>query len=192
MMRTVSTFCVAAAFACAFAVNAQEPTTKTKQAGKSPAAAKKTGEARTLTLTGCLQQGSDANTYTLTNVAVDMRTTAAGSQGTTGSGTSGAAAGSRPTPRTATTSGSAKPTWTLAPERNVDLAAHLGHRVQVTGTTSGDTRDETMKSETKSAGTAKTSAGETKSEQTAKGELTMSAQKLTVTTIKHISDTCAK
>lgn len=191
MTRTASGLCLAAAFAFAVGTAAQEPPTP-GQPGKSPAGK---ADGKTLTLTGCLQQGADASTFTLTNVKVETGASATEKAMEATSGTSGTAAGAAAGTGGATATAAAKTadasaTWIVASEASLDLKPHVGHRVQLTGTAVGDMKDHTMKSETKTEGTAKTPAGTVKSEQTAKGELSMTGHKLNAQSVKHIAETC--
>jgi hypothetical protein len=177
MTCTATGFCVAAAFVSVVGVAAQsaKPAPRTGDAARDP---------KTLTLTGCLQQGADSATYTLTNVAVDPGASATGGKSAT-AGTSGGAAAAAGSAATTTD------VWTIVPAK-VDLKPHVGHRVQVTGAATGEPAGSAMKSETKAAGTGQTAAGTVKSEQSAKGELIVGAHKLTVTTVKHIAETCGR
>jgi len=69
-------------------------------------------ENRSMTLTGCLQAGSEPNTYTLSNVSMSR------------SRSSGAP---NEMARTETS-------YKLIPEGNVNLKDHVGHKVEITGT----------------------------------------------------------
>src|SRR5688572_933436 len=84
----------------AFAVAAQAPSTETKGQGKD------------VTLSGCLQAGTEPNTFTLKNVTY---TPVAGSE-------------TRP-PELA----KVDTEYRLAADANVNLKNHVGHKVEVTG-----------------------------------------------------------
>src|SRR5688500_1290801 len=80
----------------------------------------------TITVTGCLQAGTAADTFTL-SIVTQIAT------GTSATGTSGSAAATA----SASASGSPKATDTkyeLVTTGNVNLKPHVGHKVEITGT----------------------------------------------------------
>ena len=70
----------------------------------------KTEHAKTMTYAGCVQTGTQTQTYTLQNVVPISKTETSGTAGTT------------------TTT-----TYALVPEGTVELQSHVGHKVEVTG-----------------------------------------------------------
>jgi trans-2-enoyl-CoA reductase len=113
------------------------------------AAAKPQKKSAAHSMTGCLQKGTEPNTFTLTNVE--------------GNG-----------PKTVEVVGASK---------GVDLSAHVGHKVTLTGTTVGEKK--AAKAEAKAAGKS-TSKSETKSEMKEEaGEHHMH-----VTAVKMIAGSC--
>ena len=134
MKRAALGLCVATAFAASLAAQSQQPPSTTSQPGTSPAQSTAAGAAGDITITGCLQKGADG-AFTLSNVQQDASAT-----GTSGS--TGAAAGATSAPGAASTPGAtagasaggasaaASQTWAL---KGGDLAAHVGHRIAVTG-----------------------------------------------------------
>jgi hypothetical protein len=179
MRRIATGLCVAASFALGVTVAAQQ----TPPAQTSKAASDK--DSKTVTLTGCLQQGADASSFTLANALVEKPAgaAAAGTSGTAAGTTTGGAA----TGTASAAHGSEAPaTWTLAPSSGVDLKPHVGHKVQVMGTAASDM----AMSKTEAKGTSTTASG-AKTETSAKGELSMGAHKLNVTSVKHIAETCS-
>ena|SRR5437764_286559 len=73
-------------------------------------------------VTGCLGAGPAAQTFTLTTVEADVRPNPVGTSGVVGSPESGTA---KPEVKTVI--------YTLTPQMGVDLSAHVGHTVEVTG-----------------------------------------------------------
>jgi hypothetical protein len=184
MKRTASGVCVAAAFAFAVTAGAQEPTSTTKQTTSTTKS-----ESKTITVTGCIQQGATASSYTLTNVTPDTSaSTPSASTGATGT------TGSSATPPSSEMSKHDNvKEWTLVPGASVDLSTHVGHKVTITGTpaakASAGYSSSTTKSETEPAtGATKTEKSETssKSEMSAGGE-----HKLNVTSVKMVSASCS-
>jgi hypothetical protein len=102
-------FCAAFMLALGMSLSAQHRGVKTRTRTTAAASAK------TITLTGCLESGSDASTYVLSNVMPRKAKTDKPSQpqGTT-VGTAGAVT-----------------TYDLTPKEGVNLSAHIGHRVEV-------------------------------------------------------------
>jgi hypothetical protein len=95
------------------------------------AQATKASDGKTMTMTGCLEKGDEANTFKLTHVADDA-----------GAGTKTAEA--------------MKPNWELigAPA-SLKLSEHVGHKVTVTGSKAGAEESAKMEGKTGSASTAK-------------------------------------
>lgn len=125
---------------CSFAVTASAEMTK-----KGPGATK--------TLTGCLQKGAEAGTYTLTNV------------------TGGPAATNKD--------------WHLmdAPSA-LNLDAHVGHKVAITGSVVG------VGAATKVEHKTTTTSSDAKVETTKEMKTELADRHLKVTSMKHIAATC--
>ena len=152
MLRVIWTVTIA----CAFAVSvfAQDPTSQYKPAPKADTA-------KTFTVTGCLQAGADASTFTLTNVK-------------------SAQAAAKPAetpaaPEAVGTAGAAK-TYELVAKEGVNLTPHVGHQVEITA------------SPAPAAGRADT-PGAPETAAPAAGAKPK-AQRVTVSAIKHISPSC--
>ena len=92
----------------AFAVAAQDPSTETKVKGKD------------VTLSGCLQAGTEPNTFTLKNVTYTQ------------------AAGSETTPPELA---KVDTEYRLAADAKVNLKNHVGHKVEVTGMFTAQKKD---------------------------------------------------
>jgi hypothetical protein len=106
-MRFVTSF-AAALFCASIAIHAQDTTTKTKTKIEGD-------KAKTVSYMGCLQTGTETNTFLLDKV-VPVTTT----KTTEVAGTGGAIT---------TTSTS----YILVPGERVTLTSHVGHKVEVTG-----------------------------------------------------------
>jgi len=117
MKRVFIATCMAAA--CAIGLSAQQPSTTT-----SPQSGRHGGP---MTVTGCVKAGDTSGTYMLTDI---QRSDAGGGSGattTTGAATTTAGGQGRGMGQLMLNSG--------APD--VDLSAHVGHKVEVTGMMSG-------------------------------------------------------
>jgi hypothetical protein len=120
----------------------------------------------TITATGCLQAGTTADSFTLTNVTQTARASSA--TGTSGSATASASA---------TAGGKETDTkYELTADANVNLKSHVGHKVEITGTP-----DE-------KAGAAG-STSSTSSSSSASG--TRPVKKVKVTALKHVAPSCS-
>ena len=103
-----------------------------------------------MTYTGCVQEGTTPGTFTLTNVSTTGGTSGSssgagtGTSGTSGTGTSGPRAAAA---RAGTSSEASMGTMTyeLVPAKGVELKAHVGHKVQVTGTMDDEQRQECVR-----------------------------------------------
>jgi len=122
--------CMATALAATVAAQApqtQPPSTTPQSPSTTPQSASPSqtpaGAAGDITITGCLMKGADG-AFTLSNVQQDATAT-----GTSGATTPGATAGAGATASAGAGSAAAS-TWML---KGGDLAAHVGHRIAVTG-----------------------------------------------------------
>jgi hypothetical protein len=196
MQRAIVAGCLSAAFAVALSAQApaQQPPSSSAGTSGSTAGAQQTTESgqrgmRPMTLTGCLKAGDTAGTYELTNVEMTGRR--GGATSTTGETAGGA---------TSTTGGEqgggrmgGMRTVMLNAGSDVNLAPHVGHKIEVTGTMSGGRRGGGASSST-TTGSATSTTGSTGEGQGAgsgmgagqgRGTRTMS-----VTSVKMISETC--
>jgi len=167
MKRTLTGLCLAAAASMVMTVSAQSGTmggsTETKETKKSD---------KSMTFTGCVEEGQTPGTYKLTKATTAGMSTGSG---TSGSGTSTGTSGSMSSEMT---------TFELVPASGVELKNHVGHQVQVTGTI--DKKD--------AAGTSGSGTGTSGSGTTASGMSGQSSgmdQKLKVKSLKMISTTCS-
>jgi len=106
-MKSAITFAAALVCAVGMTVHAQDSKVKSKT--------KSDHDSRTVTYTGCVQNGSETRTYILDRVVPVSRTTTTETKGTSGEVT--------------TTS----TTYMLVPGDKVELKSHVGHKVEVTG-----------------------------------------------------------
>lgn len=162
MVRRSVVIGVVAACSLALSVHAQETTVKSKTKVK-------VDDAKAVTLTGCLQAGTETGWWMLSNV---VPPTTLKTVGTTGTVTS----------------------YMLSPKDGVDLSAHVGHRVEITAleiaakTATDD--DAKIKVEDKTK-IKKENAPDEKIKTKTKAEIARGPMpKLTVLSIKHISPTC--
>jgi hypothetical protein len=128
MKRVVTATCLAAAFAVGLA--AQSATSSTQTPSASPNQRGATGPR---TVTGCLRAGDKEGTFMLTDVVMPAGARSGDTTGTTGGTTAGGettAGGTGTTPRPPTS-------IMLMPASDVDLKAHVGHKIEVTGTMAG-------------------------------------------------------
>ncbi|HEX4565300.1 MAG TPA: hypothetical protein VH138_01665 [Vicinamibacterales bacterium] len=188
MKRVITATCFA--MACAVGLAAQQTT------GTTGATPDQSGQGRgPRTVTGCLRAGDTAGTYMLTDIQMGNRattgTTAGGGTTATGGTTTTAGGGT-----TATGESGQRPTsLTLNPESSVDLKAHVGHKIEVTGTMEGgrrggDTTSGTTGGTTTTGGGSTTTGGGT-------GQTTTGSQGRTgsptmnVTSVRMISESCS-
>jgi hypothetical protein len=172
MKRVLTATCFA--MACAVGLAAQQTTGTTGSEGQS-------GQSRSRTVTGCLRAGDTAGTYTLTDIQMGARsgdTTAGGGSATTGGGTTGTTGGTMAEGQR----GQMPTSVTLNPESGVDLKAHVGHKVEVTGTMAPGGR---------SGGdpTTGTTGGGTGQETT--GGQAHATRTLNVTSVRMVSESCS-
>jgi hypothetical protein len=209
MKRTILAACLAGT--CAVALSAQTPspqsptqqpptsTTGTSGATTSP---DQSGSQRSrggpMTITGCLKAGDTAETFMLTNVKGMGRPT-----GTTGDTSPSTTGGATTSPESGARGMSEV---TLMPASDVDLKAHVGHTIEVTGTPArggagagGTTAGGTTTGGTTAGGT--TAGGTTAGGATAGGTSTGGAgaaatsghgRSLNVTKVKMVSETCSQ
>jgi len=187
MKRVLTATCFA--MACAVGLAAQQTT------GTAGTTQDQSGQARgPRTVTGCLRAGDTAGSYMLTDIQMGNRsgdTTAGGGSTTTGGGTT-ATTGST----TAEGQRGQMPTSVmLNPESGVDLKAHVGHKVEVTGTMAGagrrggDTTTGTTGGTTTTGGGGATAGGGTGQETT--GGQGRATRTLNVTSVRMISESCS-
>jgi hypothetical protein len=145
----------------------------------------KTGEM--VKLTGCLQTDPSGKGYILTNVTeggekTSGEATSSSSSGTEGqSGVSGAQG----------TSGMENNVELVA-AKNVELKDHVGHRVEVTGTTAGKAKN--LKGSMGSGGTGSetgTSGSSGSMTSSTTGSNSWAGQRIKVDSIRHIADSCS-
>jgi hypothetical protein len=167
MNRAITALCLAAAASWVMAVSADTTRTTVRQEKSSKTE-------KTVTITGCLEEGLVANTFVLKNVS-----NMTGNWGTSGSAGSGSTSGSSGvSDETRGTSGSTI-SVELLPMRGVELKPHLGHKVEITGMPS-EMMDHS-KDKADSTGTSGSGMGQS---------MTME-HRVKVQSIKHLSDTCS-
>ena len=157
MQRFITSVTVALSFAFAIAIHAQEATIKSKTKVKGD-------NVQTVTYTGCLQTGTEAQNYILDHVVPVSRTTR------TVQGTSGPV-------RTTTT------TYALIPGEKVEFQQYVGHKVEVTGVlVSGDVKTETRTKIEREGAKDTTIKDKTKMDN--------ATPQLRVVSVKHLADKC--
>lgn len=173
MKRVFMATCIAAA--CAVGLSAQTGT-PTAQSGRQ--GGRMSGP---MTLTGCVKAGDTSGTYMLTNIqrsdtgmGSSGATTTTGAATTTAGGGTGAGMGQG--------MGRGMNQIMLNASGDVDLSAHVGHKVEVTGTMSGGRRGGGAEM---GAASGSMAGGATTMGQGGRGMRTMS-----VTSVKMISTEC--
>jgi hypothetical protein len=199
MKRTVTGFCVAAAFGCIATLGAQTSTTSTTAGQRAPMADK----AKDVTVTGCLAKAADGK-FTLTNARVDnpagdpSSTTAGTSTTTAGTTTAGTTAGTTASTTTSTEGANRAAAIAFMLAGGSDLEKHVGHKIQVTGRTEWNNpmdRSRTPETSTSAAGTTAGTVGTTGTTTTAATEerkdMRVDQPRLDVQSIKMISPSCS-
>jgi hypothetical protein len=166
----------AAVLAMSAAIGAQSTTTAT-----TTTQSQSSSDRHEVNVTGCLAKGADGR-FTLTNARVEpvaaSSSTTAGTSGSTASTAAGTAGTTSTTATEPAGSGTRRDdagTWWLS--GGSDLETHVGHRVQVTGRTSGD----------RSSGAAATSTTPSSSTTTADTK----GPELEVQSIRMIASSCS-
>lgn len=174
---TTTAICLAAAASWVMGIGAQT-------GGMTERQQKSSKDDKTVTLTGCVEEGQVVSTFTLKNVSSMTGTwgTGTGTSGSSGSATSGT---SGATGGTLGTSGMMKEVE-LVPVHGVDLKAHVGHKVEITGMPLDMMeRSKDKKDSTGTSGTGATGQG------ALSGASNWMQHRVKVQSIKHISDTCS-
>jgi hypothetical protein len=143
MKRVFTATCLAATFAVGLAAQSAGTTGSTAQDPQTAGGGQGRGGPRTVT--GCLRAGDTAGTYMLTDVQMQgggASGTAGGGTTTAGSTTAGGAGSTAAGGTTAGTQGrgGAPGSIMLTADSSVDLKAHVGHKIEVTGTMAGGGR----------------------------------------------------
>ena len=148
------------------------------QAGQSAKPPSDAAKSQAVQLTGCLAKGTEANSFVLNNAT----------QASTAAGESGKSAATR--------------SYHLTAKEDLKLAGHVGHRVEITGTTSATAAASTgAKTGATAAGTGAGSAtrggptgsgaGAGAAAGSGAGAKAGEMQHVTVTGMKHIAATCS-
>jgi hypothetical protein len=212
MKRVLTATCLAASFAVGLAAQSTG-TAGTPTAGTAGTTAQdpQPGQGRgggPRTVTGCLRAGDTAGSFMLTDVVMQGRA-GAGDPAPAGTGTAGAGA----TAGGATAGGGqgGPPTSiTLTADSGVDLKAHVGHKVEITGTPAGGGRRGGAGAGTTGTATGTTAGTGTTASGTATGTGTGSTsgtgtagatgtgqgggrgpRAMTVTSVRMISESCS-
>jgi hypothetical protein len=195
MKRLLTVSGLAAMFAVGLAAQSTTGTSGTTAQDPQTTTAGQRG-AGPRTITGCLRAGDTAGTYMLTNIeGMGGRNGATGGT-TAGSTTTGGTTTDATTAAGGTTAGTAGAqgggrgmnSLMLSSESSVDLKAHVGHKIEVTGTVAGGGRaagaTTTSGATTTDAGSSTTGVSGT---QGGRGGM----RSMTVTAVKMISDSCS-
>ncbi|HEX7069755.1 MAG TPA: hypothetical protein VF190_03070 [Rhodothermales bacterium] len=179
MKQILSAAAVSLAFAVTVSAQAtpqsqsssQSPPSSSASGQKSEKSQKKT--ASSVTLTGCLRQGADPNSFELQNVQMTGSSASSASSGTSTSASSTAGTGTS-TGMSAGTSGNEMGSVKLIVSDDIDLKPHVGHRVEVRGSMANGMM--------KDKGATGTAGGKDK-----EGK----ERTLRVRSLRHISETCS-
>jgi hypothetical protein len=206
MKRLFTATCLAATFAVGLAAQSTGTSGSTADPQQTAGGGQRAGGPRTVT--GCLRAGDTAGTYMLTDVQMQgAGGTTAGSTTTGGSATTTGTAGSG----AATTASGQRPAGApssimLTPDSSVDLKAHVGHKIEVTGTMAGGRNGGAGAATTTGGGTATTTGGSTATTtgggtttgatttgagQTAGTQAPRGPRNMNVTSIRMISESCS-
>ena len=187
MKRVLTATCLAAAFAVGLSAQSTATSGSTAQDPQTTTAGQGRGGPRTAT--GCLREGDTAGTYMLTDVTMQgggrrggMGGGAAAGGTTAGSTTTGSTAGTMPQGGR----GMGPQSVMLTADSSVDLKAHVGHKVEVTGTMTGGRGRMGNAGDTSGAAATGTS--------TAGGGQGMgrgAMRSMTVTSIRMVADSCS-
>ena len=165
MKRVLTATCLAASFAVGLAA---QSTGTAATAGTAGTAAQdpQGGQGRgggPRTVTGCLRAGDTAGTFMLTDVTgLGGGRGQGGGTGATAGGTGASGTGASGTAATAGGGQGAPPmSISLTADAGVDLKAHVGHKIEVTGTLAGGGRRGGAGSGTTGTATGTTAAGGT-------------------------------
>ncbi|MCA1561274.1 MAG: hypothetical protein LC804_13780 [Acidobacteria bacterium] len=192
MKRVISTTGIALTLAVGLAAQTpQTPPAGTR--GERP----KGGADQSVTLKGCLRAGEGANTFVLANVDMTGLQEPDPAVGTTGMEMQP----TKPEPSqpeavaSADTAAQAKATVRLMSSGSVDLAAHVGHTIEVTGTLAPRAEtDNAAPAAAETAETRPTTGDMTQKTQPHAGmkhdEGGLQAHRLTVKSIKHVDAKC--
>jgi hypothetical protein len=177
MKRTLTGLSVAMVCSAVIALGAQSD----MQSSKGDRSMK---DSKTVTLTGCLKEGTDPNTFTLTNVSGDLPDKMSGTSGSSSSSSAASGSASESGAKTGSESESVE----LVANSKLNLKEHVGHKVQITGTVEGMSSNP----QGESAGTSGTAASGTSSPPSSSSSSSESSMhKVRVKSLKHISETCS-
>jgi hypothetical protein len=160
--------CLIAIALAAVGVSAQYPEQKPSEK-QMPS---KSGQ--TVTITGCVREGDTPNTFLLANVDPKALSAQPGAGATGTAGT--------PPPAGAAATAAAMTSVLLISTADIDLTKHVGHKVEVSGVIAPAKPE---------AGTAGTPTTDTTAREAEKDKSKAPAHKLTVRSVKHISETCS-
>ena len=187
MKRVFTATCLAAAFAVGLSAQSTGTSGSTAQDPQTTTAGQGRGGPRTAT--GCLREGDTAGTYMLTDVTMQ----GGGRRGGMGGGSTaagGTSTGSTTTGSTAATApqggrGMRPQSVMLTADSSVDLKAHVGHKVEVTGTMTGGRGRMGNAGDTTTAATGTSTAGG------GQGMGRGAMRSMTVTSIRMVADSCS-
>lgn len=196
MKRLFTATCLAATFAVGLA--AQSTGTAGTATGQDPQTPGAQRGAGARTVTGCLRAGDTAETYTLTDVVMPGGAPRGGDPTSTGGST---------TPPATPEAGRPMPPASimLNAASDIDLKAHVGHKVEVTGTMAGararggDAAGSATGTATGTTGAGTTATGSATGTATGAGaSATSGAQatgrggrSMTVTSVRMVSESCS-
>jgi hypothetical protein len=182
MKKTLSAMGLAIAFAVTAGAQSTPPSqTQPPDQPQTKSAMGSKDKAKSLTLSGCLREGDEPNTYVLANVDMSKMSDTASSSSPAGSTAA-------PSSQAGTSGSSMDNTVKLVGSTN--LKDHVGHQIEVTGTMA-----KKDKAKSKATGTTGSAAGETASDTTSRaGERGASGDKnmhtLNVRSVKMVAASC--
>lgn len=158
MKRVFTATCLAASFAVGLAAQTTGTAGAAATTSQDPQATGQRGGGPR-TVTGCLRAGDTAGSFMLTDVQ-GLGGGRQGGTGTTAGGTTPGATGATPGAATAgVTQGGPPMSLMLTADASVDLKAHVGHKVEVTGTVAGGRRGGAAGAGTTGTATGATAGG---------------------------------
>jgi hypothetical protein len=184
MTRKIAGTCFAALLGFALSAAAQSNPTSPQTPQTTPtspypssqsSSMDKSDHGKSSKLTGCVQSGTTAGTYELTNIKKGAGRDSASSSSTAPSSTS------EPSSASSSSSKSVK----LVAAAGVDLSQHVGHQVEVTGSWAPSSSSSSSSATSSTSSTTPPSSTETSTTSTSMGK------DFNVTDVKMVSATCS-
>ncbi len=177
MKRMLTALWLPMALSIAIAAGAAPQQSDQNQSGQSSGSWDQSGQSgqsgmeHKVSLTGCLQSGTDPNTYILTNAT-----------------SSSAKTSKKRSSQAPNEMARAENSYILVPENGIDLSKHVGHRVRVTG--SIEEGSGSSSGTTGSMGSTGSSASSSSTGSSSQSSQSSNMTRFDVRSIKHVSNTC--